>query len=109
MSERFEYVVSWREFNADKVLVDHAMLRVFDTYGDALDRHRLACRGEWVNEFMVDPAVGELVGVTNARRRTIREGRDLWPDDRGSFSREDFVALRREAFGKLDARLREVG
>lgn len=96
MSERFGFSTSWREIPSDHVQRDMAVPYWFKSYDQAREQHRRACQGRWVTDIMVDPQVGDLIGVNAGRHRTITRGRDLWTDDRPPLSRDEFASLWRE-------------
>lgn len=103
MSERFGFSTSWREIHADKVERDYATAHWWPSYDVAREQHRKACRGAWVTDIMVDPAVGDLLGADGGKLRTIARGADLWRDDRPAFGKEDFAKLWREWTPKVVA------
>ena len=96
MSERFGFATSWREIHGDKVQRDYATVHWWPSYDQAHQQHRKACRGDWVTDVMVDPQVGDFIGVDGGKQRTIRRGQDLWRDDRPGLSRDEFSRLWRE-------------
>jgi hypothetical protein len=93
VSEHFRFATSWREIPADKVEREWARTWTFDTYDQALGQHKRACWGRWVTDVMVDPQVGDLIGVDSGKTRVIRAAVDLWTDDRPSMSKEQFGEL----------------
>lgn len=103
MSERFQFSTVWQETDPAGIARDYLTVHTFHEYSLALDQHRKACKGEWV-DGQLWPEVTSLVGAATGRAREIRAGRTLWVDDRPPLTREGFSALRKSALSKMDAR-----
>jgi hypothetical protein len=103
LSEVFQFSTVWKELDPAGIERDYLTVHTFDVYSTALEQHRRACEGRWV-EGHLWPEVTSLVGMVQGRAREIRCGVPLWKDDRPPLTRVQFTELRKKAFGRMAER-----